>query len=67
NTHDRKPLSQELFSPHTWKSPGRSAFRNTIKRIVVHTPFALAALARYYNMTHGTRIYSSFISLSPQS
>ena len=64
--HERIPLSEELFSPYTWKSPGRSSVRNVMKRIVVHTPFALPVLARLYDMTHGRRIYSSFIVLTPQ-
>ncbi|MFC1692918.1 class I SAM-dependent methyltransferase [Candidatus Latescibacterota bacterium] len=65
--HSRMPLSDELFSSYTWKSPGRSAFRNVIKDIVVHIPYALKVLARYYDLTHRKRIYSSFIVLSPQT
>ena len=67
NKHQRVPNSDDLFSPHTWKSPGRSTFRNIIKQIVVHTPFALPVLARCYDITHRKRIYSSFIVLSPQT
>lgn len=63
----RIPYSDELFSLHRWKAPGRSAVRNIIKQIVVHIPFTLPVLARCYEMVHGRRIYTSLIVLSSQS
>lgn len=65
--HQRIPYSDELFSPERWKAPGRSVVRNRIKQMVVRIPLALPVLARYYDLIHGRRIYSSFIVLSPQS
>jgi SAM-dependent methyltransferase len=62
--HDRIPIAEELFSPETWKSPGHSFTRNIFKQVVVHTPFALPALKRFYNRKHGEHIYSSYIVLS---
>jgi SAM-dependent methyltransferase len=62
-THLRNPLSKERFAPYTWKMKGRSAFRNVIKGSVVRVPFALPALARYYDLVHKQSMYSSFMVL----
>lgn len=63
--HDRYPLSYDLFAPYRWKSPGRSAIKNIIKRIVLITPFALTMLAKLYEVRYGNAVYSSFIVLTP--
>jgi len=63
--HDRMPLSEQLFSRTRWKMPGRSALRNAVKTVVVHTPLALRALAAWYDWRHGRRVWSSFIVLTP--
>lgn len=62
--HERTPLSRELFSPTTFRMPGRSRVRNALKKVLLHTPFALSTLARIYDALKGQRIYSSFIVLS---
>lgn len=62
--HLRVPYSDELFLPSRWKTPGRSRVRDMVKQIVVHIPFALPILARLYSMTHGNRLFSSFIVLA---
>ncbi|MFC1975742.1 class I SAM-dependent methyltransferase [Chloroflexota bacterium] len=61
--HRRIPLSQDMFSPVYFKSPGRSKIRNIIKNLLVYTPFALPTLAKIYDIRTGQRIYSSFIVL----
>ena len=63
--HDRRPLSEDMFSFGRWYSPGRSSVRNLAKRIIALTPFALRGLRILYNMKHGEKIYSSFIVVSP--
>ncbi|MGB3479114.1 MAG: methyltransferase domain-containing protein [bacterium] len=62
--HLRLPYSKELFSADRWRSPGRSAFRNAIKKVVVHMPFALSILGAFYDLIYGRKMYSSFIVLS---
>jgi SAM-dependent methyltransferase len=64
--HRRVPHGQELFSQARWKTPGRSRFRNLIKTVVVHIPFALPLLAKAYELRHDQRIHSSLIVLSPE-
>lgn len=61
--HRRVPLSQDMFSPIYFKSPGRSRVRNAIKKLLVYTPFALPTLAKLYDLRTGRRMYSSFIVL----
>ncbi len=63
--HDRLAVSSELFSRGRWKSPGRSASRNMIKRFVAAVPFALAVLSRLYDAKHGGKVYSSFVVMRP--
>ena len=65
--HQRVPRSRDLFSPTKFRTPGRSAVRNIIKRLILYTPFALPILARCYSVLKGQKIYSSFIVLSPTS
>lgn len=62
-THQRMPLSRELFSSDTWRAQGRSQLRNIIKRIVLAVPFSLTALAMGYDTIHKKSCFSSFISL----
>jgi len=64
DTHERVPYSEYLFSRDRWMAPGRSQFRNTIKKIIVHTPFALKTLSIIFNLMRGRDTYSSFIVLS---
>ena len=63
----RTPLAEEFFSPETWRSPGVSALRNTLKRAASRTPLLLPLLALWYKLRHGRRIYSSFIVLAPET
>ncbi len=63
--HDRQPFSDDFFSRSRWNTPGRSAIRNMVKRVVANTPFALSILARLYDLRYGKKIYSSFIVMSP--
>lgn len=63
--HDRRPYSEDLFSRSYWLSPGRSHIRNLAKRTIALTPFALFVLRKLYDITHGAKIYSSFIVVSP--
>jgi SAM-dependent methyltransferase len=63
--HQRRPLSESLFSRSRWNAPGRSSARNAVKRAVAATPFALPVLRRLYEMRHGRRVYSSLIVMSP--
>jgi len=64
DTHERIPYSEYLFSRDRWMAPGRNQFRNTIKKIIVHTPFALKTLSIIFNLMRGRDTYSSFIVLS---
>ncbi len=61
--HQRVPLSQDMFSPVYFKSPGRSKVRNAIKSLLAYTPLALPAIAKIYDMRTGQRTYSSFVVL----
>lgn len=63
--HYRVPLSTDLFSADRWKAPGRSILRDSVKLVIAHIPMALPILAQVYDLTHGRRIYSSLIILSP--
>ncbi|MCX6641124.1 MAG: class I SAM-dependent methyltransferase [bacterium] len=63
--HQRRPYADELFSPEKWKAPGRSGFRNKIKRIVSSIPFALPLISRWYRLQHGERVLTSFVVLTP--
>ena len=64
DTHERIPYSEYLFSRDRWMSPGRSKLRNTIKKIIVYTPFALKTISIIFNLTRGGDTYSSFIVIS---
>ncbi len=59
--HDRWPYSRDLFSPNRFKVSGRSKKRDLIKRIILHTPYALPILARAYDRLNGISIYSSLV------
>jgi SAM-dependent methyltransferase len=61
--HLRTPFSDELFSRERFISPGRSAVRNYLKKVLVYTPLAISLLSKSYNMMYGKDIYSSFIVL----
>jgi predicted TPR repeat methyltransferase len=61
--HRQVPVSQDMFSPVYFKSPGRSHLRNVAKNILVYTPFALSTMAKIYDIRTGQRMYSSFIVL----
>jgi SAM-dependent methyltransferase len=63
--HDRIPIAEELFSRYRWKSAGRTPAKTFIKKSVSCIPFALPVLANIYELTHGRRIFSSFIVLTP--
>ena len=64
DTHDRVSYYEDVFSRDQLLAPGRSQFRDMVKRIIVYTPFALSALAKFYTATRGKGVYSSFIVLS---
>jgi len=64
-SHDRRLLSEELFSFGRWWGPGRNSARNVVKKVVAVTPFALSTLRRVYNRRHGTSVFSSLIVMSP--
>jgi len=64
--HLRIPLTEELFSRDTWRMPGRSNFRNSIKQLIVRLPFALPIMAKLYDAINKRKIYSSFIVLSSE-
>lgn len=64
-SHERQPVSADLFSFSRMITPGRSSIRNIAKRVVALTPFALLILRTLYDIRHGNKIYSSFIVISP--
>lgn len=61
--HMRTPYSREFFSRERFISPGRSAVRNYLKKILLYTPFALSFMSKSYDVMYGKDIYSSFIVL----
>lgn len=61
--HQREPLSKEMFAKEAWRSPGRSAVRNRIKRAVTLTPGALSLLRTAYDLYTRRAAFSSFIVL----
>ena len=63
----RMPYEEELFFPSRWRQMGRSAQLNFVKKIVVRTPGALAALKALYAAALGRRLFVSFIVLKRQS
>src|SRR6267154_939006 len=62
-SHQRIPLSKELFAPERWRTKGRSAVCNKIKSSVARTSFALPLMERLYKFMHGSSIFSSSIVL----
>jgi SAM-dependent methyltransferase len=64
--HDRVPLSSEMFSRPRWLSPGRSRVRNSVKRVVAHSPGALATMRWTYRRLQGDSVYSSLVVLTPK-
>jgi len=68
DTHYRVPYYEDVFSRDQLMAPGRSQFRDMLKKVIVYTPFALSALAKVYTATRGRNVsYSSFIVLSSYS
>lgn len=65
--HYRIPFSDDLFSKERFVAPGRNATRNTFKKVVLYTPYALSLLKRFYNISHGNTIFSSLIVLGMES
>ncbi len=61
--HDRKLMSDELFSKEYFLSPGRSRIRNILKKVIVSIPFGLLGLKTCYDLVKGKYVYSSFICL----
>lgn len=61
--HEREPLSKEMFAKEAWRSPGRSALRNRIKRAVTLTPGALPLLRAIYDLYTRRAAFSSFVVL----
>ena len=61
--HDRKLMSDELFSKEYFLSPGRSSLRNILKKVIVSIPFGLLGLKTCYDLVKGKYVYSSFICL----
>jgi hypothetical protein len=56
--------TEDAFSRDQLLAPGRSQFRNMLKKIIVYTPFTRKALEEFYTLTRGKGAYSSFIVLS---
>lgn len=61
--HERTALADEIFSKVTMQSPGRSGWRNMIKKTLAHTPGALTLLKAAHNAYTKRAAFSSFIVL----
>lgn len=60
---ERIPLAYEMFSRGLLSAPGRSGFRNAIKKSILYTPGAVALMRSLYRWRHHDSVYSSVIVL----
>lgn len=63
--HIRTPFEDELFLPSRWSQMGRSKLQNFTKRAVLAIPLALPTLKSIYTGLLGTRLFTSFIVITP--